>query len=274
MRVAGAMWAGVAVLAVAGCGIHPNNEFRDEKTIPSGVTAISITGGSGSVRVTGTSDSGIHVKRHVSYRNAKPGGIADASGDTLTLDTDCGTGCTADYEVTAPKTVRVAGRLASGGVDLDGIGSATVTTASGDLKVRGVPGDVTVESMSGEVRLTDVTGAVACRTKSGNIDLTGAGGAVTTESVSGNIRASGLKGTTASAQTTSGNIELTLATPQNVQVESTSGNVRVHTPSGQKYRITTSTRSGNLDMKVANDPAADHTLTVRTTSGNISVDTA
>jgi hypothetical protein len=274
MRAAGVVLAGMAVLAVSGCRLDPGHEFDDDKTIAGGVTAINITGGAGSVKIVGTSDSGIHVKRHVRYEHQKPGAIEEASGDTLTLDTDCGDRCTADYEVTAPKTVRVAGRNASGGIELDGVATATVTTASGAVTVRGATGDVTAESMSGAVTITDVTGAVAVRTRSGGIDVDGVGGAVTTESTSGAIRATGLKGARSAAHTTSGSIELTLVAAQDVDAESTSGNVRVRTPNGQKYRITTSTRSGNAEVKVPNDPAADHQLKLRTTSGNIEVDAA
>lgn len=272
MRTAGVLVAGLAVWAVSGC-VQPDKEFRDERTIETGVTAITIDGGSGSVRITGTDGTSVHVKRHVHYRDDKPGATDEVSDGSLVLHTGgCGQACSVDYEVTAPKTVRVAGRSGSGDVTVTNVATAAVSVSSGGLRVRDVAGDVTAKASSGEVTISGVAGAVAARSSSGGIRLTGVGGAVTAESSSGEITATDLRGGRTSAHSSSGGITLDLATAQDVDAQASSGDVKIRTGADQRFRITTDTSSGEADVNVPTDPSADHYLKLNTNSGNITVE--
>jgi hypothetical protein len=273
MRTAAVLWAGLVVLAVGGCSLGADKEFRDEHTVDGGVTAITIDGGSGSVRVTGTDGSSIHVKRHVRYTDDKPGTTDTVAGDTLTLRTSsCGVGCSVDYEVTAPKTVRVAGSSGSGSVDLRDIATASVSTSSGGLRIRGASGDVTARASSGSVDVAGVAGAVAGKTSSGGIKLRDIGGAASAEANSGSIDLSAVRGSHLSAHTSSGGITIDLATAQDVDAEASSGSIRVRTAADPHYRISTETGSGRANVKIPNDSAADHYLKLHTSSGGITVE--
>jgi DUF4097 and DUF4098 domain-containing protein YvlB len=211
------------------------------------------------------------VKRHVRYRDRKPGPTDSAAGDTLTVKTSCGPVCRVDYEVTAPRGIRVAGRNGSGDVDLNGIASATVTVGSGRLRIRGASGDVTASAGSGDVDLAEVAGNVVSRTGSGDLRLAGVTGTTTAEAGSGNITAGDLRGSRTSVRGGSGDVTLTLAATQDVDAEAGSGNVRLTVPAGQGYRVAAATSSGDTRIDVPSDPAASHQLKVRTGSGDIIV---
>jgi ABC-type branched-subunit amino acid transport system ATPase component len=69
-----------------------------------------------------------------------PGATDEVSGDSLTLHTGgCGRVCSVDYEVTAPKTVRVAGSTGSGSITVSNVAAAAVSVSSGGLRALAVP---------------------------------------------------------------------------------------------------------------------------------------
>jgi hypothetical protein len=271
MRTAGVLWIGLTLLVVGGCA-RADKEFRDERTIESGVAAITIDGGAGSVRITGTDGGSVHVKRHVRYGGDKPGATDEVSGAALTLHTGCGVACSVDYEVTAPKTVRVAGRAGSGNVSVTNVSTAAVTVSSGGLRVRDVAGALTARSSSGSIDISGVAGAVTAKSSSGGIRVDDVGGALTAEASSGSISATDLRGGHTSAHTSSGGITLDLAAAQDVDAEATSGDVKIGTGADQRYRISTDTSSGGANVKVPTDPSADHYLRLSTSSGGITVE--
>ncbi len=245
-KKAALLLTGLAVVALAGCGWAPDRQLRDERTVETAVKAVTIEGGAGSVKITGSPDATTHVKRHVRYRRDKPAATDRVDGDTLILRTNCGQACWVDYEVTVP--------------------------SSGDLTIRGASGDVNARASSGEITISDVQGSVAAEASSGNVQLTGVRGTVSVRATSGDISGQDLRGGHTTARTSSGEISLVLAAAQDVDVEATSGDVRVLTAAGQHYRIDTSTSSGDVRAKVTSDPAADHHLKVKTSSGDITVE--
>ncbi len=271
-KKAALLLTGLAVVALAGCGWAPDRQLRDERTVETAVKAVTIEGGAGSVKITGSPDATTHVKRHVRYRRDKPAATDRVDGDTLILRTNCGQACWVDYEVTVPSGVRVAGRNSSGDVVLSGVSTASVSLSSGDLTIRGASGDVNARASSGEITISDVQGSVAAEASSGNVQLTGVRGTVSVRATSGDISGQDLRGGHTTARTSSGEISLVLAAAQDVDVEATSGDVRVLTAAGQHYRIDTSTSSGDVRAKVTSDPAADHHLKVKTSSGDITVE--
>jgi hypothetical protein len=267
---AGVVGISLGVAALSACAYPPNKQFRDERTVDTAITSVVLTGGPGSVTITGSADGTIHVKRHVRYLDKKPGETDSVAGDTLTLNTSCGRSCWVDYDVTAPKGVKVAGRVSSGDITLHEIATASVAVDSGNIRIRGASGDVTVRSSSGDVDLADIAGAVASHTDSGNIRLTGVAGTADAETSSGDIIANGLRGT----RTNSGNVTLRLASTQDVDTQTSSGDVRLTVPSGQTYRVAVSSSSGDKHVGVTSEATAPHQLKVRTNSGNITIDQA
>jgi DUF4097 and DUF4098 domain-containing protein YvlB len=266
--------AGALIVAsLSGCNVVPGKQFRDERTMAGSIATVNITGGSGSVTISGaSSDGSIHVKRRVWYRDGKPGAADSVQGDTLTLNTSCGPNCSVDYEVTAPRALRVSGHNGSGDLSLTDIATASVEVGSGTITIRRASGDVTVGAGSGDIDVADVAGSVTGRTGSGNVRLAGVAGAATVETGSGDIDASDLRGSRTKAHTGSGNATLALAGAQDVDADTDSGNVHLTVPSGQSYRVTATTRSGDSDVRVPNDPSAAHLIKLHTGSGNVTVE--
>ncbi|MGC9667109.1 DUF4097 family beta strand repeat-containing protein [Planosporangium sp. 12N6] len=264
--------AGVLVVGLlGGCDLMADQEFRDERTVADRVAAITIAGGAGSVTVSASPDGTIHVKRHVRYRDDRPGATDSVRGDTLILNTSCGRVCLVDYEVTAPRGVRVNGRNGSGDITLSGIASATLEVGSGNVQIHGASGDVVVRTGSGDVDVADVTGDVTGRAGSGNLRLAHVTGAATVETGSGDIDAKDLRGSRTAVHTGSGNTTLVLATAQDVDANTGSGDVRLTVPGGQTYRVSATSSSGDLDVRVPSDASGTHHVKVRTGSGNITV---
>jgi DUF4097 and DUF4098 domain-containing protein YvlB len=262
----------LGVVTLGGCAYGPNHDFRDERTVETPVTAVTLNGGPGSVTITGSSDGSIHVKRHIRYRDKKPGATDSVAGDTLTLDTSCGRACWVDYDVTAPRDIRVAGRNGSGNITLSNIGTVSIAIGSGQVRVRGASGDVSARAGSGDIELSGIAGAVVCHTGSGDIRLVNVTGTASAETGSGSISGTDLRGTHASTHTGSGDVTLRLTAVQDVDANTGSGSVRVTVPGGQSYRVAASTSSGDTHVRVPNDAAAPHQLKVHTGSGDITVD--
>jgi DUF4097 and DUF4098 domain-containing protein YvlB len=269
---AGIFGISLGVATLSACAYVPNKQFQDERTVETAITSVILTGGSGSVTITGSADGTIHVKRHVRYRDKKPGETDSVAGDTLTLNTSCGRACSVDYDVTAPKGIKVAGRIGSGDVTLRNVAAASVAVDSGNVRVRGASGDVSARSSSGDLDLSDIAGAVASHTDSGNIRLAGVTGTADAETSSGDIVASDLRGARTSTHTDSGNVTLRLASTQDVDAQTSSGDVRLTVPSGQSYRVAVSSSSGDQHVGVTSEATATHQLKVHTDSGNITID--
>ncbi|GAA1800906.1 hypothetical protein GCM10009835_19230 [Planosporangium flavigriseum] len=267
---------GIGVLAVAtlgGCNVGAaRNEFRDERTVEGAIGTVAIAGGAGSVTVSGSSDGSIRVKRHIFYRDNRPGATDSVKGDTLTLNTDCGRVCWVDYEVTAPRGIRVTGHNGSGDVALSDVASVSLDIGSGEVRIRRVAGDVAVSAGSGDLDLSDVAGSVAGRTGSGNVRVAGAAGATTLDTGSGDIDARDLRGPRTTAHTGSGNATLALTSAQDVNAETGSGDVRITVPGGQSYQVAATTDSGDSHVRVPTDPAAKNRIKLRTDSGNVTVE--
>ncbi|WKD32131.1 DUF4097 family beta strand repeat-containing protein [Streptomyces xanthophaeus] len=112
--------------------------------------------------------------------------------------------------------------------------------------------------------------ALDVRAGSGDVSITGFTGVVTVQTDSGDIDADGLRGNT-SLKAGSGSVEATFgALVRTIAAEAGSGDVRLVLPDG-KYRVDADTGSGGRDVRVRQDDAADHSVRVRTGSGDIVV---
>jgi Toastrack DUF4097 len=261
----------LAVVGLSGCALA-NKQLRDEQTIETGVTSVTINGGGGSVRITGSSpDASVHVKRHVRYRNQKPGATTKVDAGALTLNTSCGAICWVDYDVTAPKGITVGGRNGSGDVFLSAVSNISVEVGSGRIDVRNASGNVSARTGSGDIDVSGVTGAVVCRAGSGDVQLRNVASDAVAETGSGDINATDLSGAHTSTHTGSGDVTLRLSTAQDVDVNTGSGDVRITVPGGQGYRLAVSTSSGDTHLGVSSDPSADHQIKVHTGSGDVTL---
>lgn len=245
--------AAAAVLAVAACDITYSTT-EDDRTEQAAVTDVRISGGGGDVTVQPGTAGQVQIHRKIRYADDKPSGSTyRIEGSTLYLDTDCGRRCDVSYDVRVPEGAKVTGENDSGDVRLTGVSTVDIALDSGEASVTRATGPVRVKADSGDIRLADIAGDV------------------TADADSGNIQAANVRATTATLKADSGDITLDLAVAGNVTAEASSGNIAVRVPAGTAYRVDASADSGDRKLEVPTDPNGTHQLSLRADSGDISV---
>ena len=151
---------------------------------------------------------------------------------------------------------RVSVSTASGEILLASVRDLTATTASGDVRVDDVAGNLSIKSASGEVTAATVGGNAAVKTASGDTRIRTVAGAVTVSSASGDIRIDDYRGTDLDLTTMSGDIMFGL-------------------PSGTSVRLQASTLSGRVQLpeRRSSNPAEGEPVSARakSVSGDIRV---
>ena len=118
---------------------------------------------------------------------------------------------------------------ASGDVRLDTVdGAARVKTASGDVQLDACGGDASVQSASGDVRLGDVAGSLEVKTASGDVVVDRVGDGIAVRSASGDLAVARIERGRADLTTMSGDVRVGVASGRRVwlDVSSVSGDVR------------------------------------------------
>lgn len=108
-------------------------------------------------------------------------------------------------------------RTSSGDVRVDDAVRLTVTTASGDMRVRSVSGEATFTAASGNVDLRDVAGRLNVSTASGDVRVSSAGADISVVTVSGDVRIDQASGASIAVKCISGDV--TLGLPAGIRVE-------------------------------------------------------
>lgn len=107
--------------------------------------------------------------------------------------------------------------------------------------------------------------------RAGDITLHTLSGVVEAATSSGNIVASGLGGKKFIGETVSGDIELRYtAKPDDVEMETASGNGIVYVPDGA-YNVTTDAVTGDVAVKVTDNSASKHRISITTVAGDAKV---
>jgi hypothetical protein len=156
-----------------------------------------------------------------------------------------------------------------------------VRSDSGKVIVSGVAA-ATVRTASGEIRVSDVTGDVRLDTSSANVVVTRVNGDLTADAGSANLRITETRGST-TITTTTGNVDLKYAMGD-VRVVSINGRTNIHCAKGRvdigdtSGVITLSGVDGDVDVMTSGGratltglPGADHLYRLRTLSGSVSV---
>lgn len=107
---------------------------------------------------------------------------------------------------------------------------------------------------SGDIAVDDLTGV---------LDLTTA---------TGRITGGGLGAAPVTARARTGQVALRfVAAPLTVEAEATTGNVDVRVPVGPVYAVAAQVQTGNSRVEVADTPGAEHRISARSATGNVSV---
>ncbi|MFI5491710.1 DUF4097 family beta strand repeat-containing protein [Actinoplanes sp. NPDC051859] len=251
-RTAGALILIAAAATLTGCNGAVGAKLTFDDTEKVKVTEIVVAGGAGDIRVTTSAITETRIKRVV-RGGGDPGPSYRLAGTVLSVDTTCGSDCWSSYEIEAPTGVTVRGGLNSGNLGLLDVASADVSVKSGDIHIE------------------RATGPVKATATSGNIDVAGSTGPVTLGATSGNISALDLTGGNAvKAEVSSGNIDLLLQQSADVSARASSGNIDVAVPAGA-YRIDERVGSGTFESDFTADPKGTQLLSVRTSSGNVTI---
>ncbi|SCG60517.1 DUF4097 family beta strand repeat-containing protein [Micromonospora inositola] len=251
-RTGAAAAAAAALILLAGCDTLSFRRLDFDNTEAVKISRITVLPGSGDVmvRASGTAPE-VRIKRMLRYQGGQPDARYEIKGDELVLDTDCGDRCSISYEVTAPEGVTVRGETGSGNVELTRVGPVEIKLGSGDIRVTGSTGPVRAETGSGNIEVVDVAGRVDLHASSGDISARRLGDQV-------------------DAETSSGNVTVELDRPASARAHASSGDVALTVPAG-RYRVRSSTGSGDAAVGVTDDPTASLVIDVSTGSGNVTI---
>ena len=156
------------------------------------------------------------------------------------------------YEVAVPVGTRLLLRTTSGDIRARGVrGEVEAHTTSGDVEVQGGATRVTLESVSGDIHGEQLDGSVRVTATSGDVTL---------ERVTGDVE----------VETVSGEISITDARSKWVRTETTSGDVDYRGAIDAAGRYDFTSHSGEVTLVVPADAGGQ--LSVETFSGSIESD--
>jgi len=170
---------------------------------------------------------------------------------------------------------------ASGDVEIDHVsGDVDGRTASGDVSVESVDGKAQVKTASGDVELGRVGRDGSVASASGDVTIGTASSAVTVKTASGDARVTATFAD-AKLQTASGTVEIERAKAGSLVLNSVSGDISVGVVQGTALRVNATAVTGDLSsdielsddapQRAAGEPQDRLELTARTVSGNVRI---
>ena len=227
------LWAGLMMAAAWGQDFQKNYPLA-----PGG--AISIANVSGEISISGYSGTGVVVTAYREGRDRTAVEIVDQSSPGKVVlgvqyPHDGG-----NYDA----SVRFVVQVPSG----SNYQFESLSTASGDIKVSGVAGDLHAKTASGDVTISQMTGSVDVRTASGDVEITQVQGTVKASAASGDVKVRDAAGTV-SASTASGDVQVELTRIEgngDLKFSSASGNVTVKVPAQLSAQVEMSTVNGSV----------------------------
>jgi DUF4097 and DUF4098 domain-containing protein YvlB len=152
-------------------------------------------------------------------------------------------------------------------------------TASGNITLGRVGGDIRAQSASGDLRCSSVAGAALFSTASGDLEVGAAGSRVDVKATSGNVRLGEIS-RGARVANVSGNVRVLALGSGTLHVRSVSGDVAVGVVKGVDLHVDVETASGMVhsdiplhDVPSRGDarPEVRVDLSVRTVSGSVEI---
>ena len=213
---------GVVLLASAAAAAQ---DFSKQYNLAAG-GHIVIHSASGNIKVTGYNGSAVLVTAEKEGRDRDRVDVEDlSSGDRVELRSrypeHCNCQASVNFNVQVPRGAKYS--------------FDKISSASGDVEIRQVAGEINGRSASGDVTVEDVQGNINASSASGNVRVTKATGTVNAHSASGDVEVdlAGIKGT--------GSMEFTSA----------SGDVRVKAPASLDADVDMSCISGDIKTDFA-----------------------
>ncbi len=209
-----------------------------------GEVAIKVYGSEEDLEVQREDDQ-LTIKSHARCKIGCP------SGTTLKLETVSG-----DARVQRVDGPITAGNLHGDSVFKD-VGPMTVGSASGDMRVRTVNGDLQMDNASGDLRVRSVSGDLRLGQISGDLSVRGVKGSLSSDNVSGDMSLRGVEGLV-SCKSVSG--DLNAAYLEGGLEASVSGDAALKTDftPGCDYRVTA---SGSVSVKFPTNANAQFKVT-------------
>jgi hypothetical protein len=220
-----------------------HEDVGDPLAFPAGVRRVVVSVDTGRVTVRGHDGTDVTGTRFRSIGLRRPEVSERVDGDTLRIEAQCDASflapwCGTSYELDVPRDVSL---------DLD--------SASGQVIVEGVTGDVRARSSAGRVRVDDVAGKLDLRSSAGRIE------------------GSRLRSPSVNAQTSAGAVDLGfVAAPRAVTARSAAGHVRVEVPrTGDLYRVDAQSSVEEADIGVETSSTSDRVLMLSSSTGSVEV---
>jgi hypothetical protein len=216
----------------------------------AGAPDISISTGSGYIRVRPGSDNQVHIVGHVHASQGWFGGDSNSrvqqivsnppivqNGNQITIgdrhNNDLFRNIGIDYDITLPRASSLDAVTGSGDVDVQDAGSAVkAQSGSGSVRVHGIQGPATLGTGSGDIDLQQTgSGDVKAETGSGSIRLHGVSGGLKASTGSGDIEAEGQPTADWRISTGSGSVRLAVGNAHfTLDADTGSGNINVAQP--------------------------------------------
>lgn len=150
----------------------------------------------------------------------------------------------------------------------------TITTVSGDVRVRDITGGLNARTVSGDVEISNAGQISRVASVSGDVTITGGAttGSMEAESVSGDVRITNVQADRVDARSVSGDIEIGSLTTAQLSLASTSGDVEFEGGLQRQGRYEIRSHSGDVYLRPG--AAAGYELRATTFSGRIEADAA
>jgi DUF4097 and DUF4098 domain-containing protein YvlB len=169
-------------------------------------------------------------------------------------------------------------KTASGDVTADDVEEMHAKTASGDVEVGSVGGDLRLQTASGDLRSVRVDGRVSVKTASGDVEVGSAGNRVDVRCSSGDVRLGDVAGDL-SVVAVSGDVQVLSLAAGRAHLRMVSGAVEVGIARGVALEVDAEAMSGTVHSDIPlndvpgrpSDGDRKVVLTVRSVSGNILV---
>jgi Putative adhesin len=239
-----------SLILVATTAFADSNFDRTLST--SGSPNVSVSTGSGYIKLHPGSGNEVHIVAHVRSSHGWMSGGSDAesriqqivsnppilqSGNDITIgerhNSDLYRNINIDYDITLPKTSGISATTGSGDVEIQDVGATVkAQSGSGSVHVHGVQGPTTLGTGSGDIELQQTgPGDVKAETGSGSIRLQGLAGALKASTGSGDIEAQGQPTSDWKLSTGSGSVRLIVGNARfNLDADTGSGGINVSQP--------------------------------------------